>query len=59
VKQSVWHKSSYSGESNCVEVNVGDTVLVRHSGDPTGPILRFTTEEWEAFAKGLKDGEFD
>jgi hypothetical protein len=32
---------------------------VRDSKDPTGPILRFTREEWAAFLGGAKEGEFD
>jgi len=25
----------------------------------TGPVLLFTAEEWSAFARGVKAGEFD
>jgi Domain of unknown function (DUF397) len=55
-------KSSYSGSGgNCVEVARGANgrVLVRHSGDHTGPHLSFTESEWEAFVRGVKDDEFD
>ncbi len=57
-----WRKSARSGNSgNCVEVaelpNGGRAV--RDSKDPTGPILRFTRREWDAFIGGAKDGEFD
>jgi hypothetical protein len=55
-----WRKSSYSGTGNCVEVAHADQyVLVRHSKMPDGPILRFTNDEWRAFALGMTDGEFD
>jgi hypothetical protein len=56
-----WYKSSYSmNEPSCVEIRLpGDgTVDVRNSNDPTGPVLHFTEEEWEAFQAGAADGEF-
>ena len=46
----LWRKSSASGLNGCVEVATdGDTVLVRDSKDPTGPVLRLTTEQWIRF----------
>jgi hypothetical protein len=55
-----WRKSSYSGSNGCVEVGLGaDGVAVRDSKDPTGPVLRFSAHEWEAFLAGARDGEFD
>jgi Domain of unknown function (DUF397) len=57
-----WKKSSKSGANggDCVEVRCHDTAIqVRDSKDPTGPILRFTAAEWEAFIGSAKDGEFD
>lgn len=57
-----WRKSTRSGATgNCVEVAfASDKVLVRDSKDRgNGPILRFTTAEWDAFVDGARDGEFD
>jgi hypothetical protein len=57
-----WRRSSKSGGNGgeCVEVRRhGEAIQVRDSKDPTGPILRFTREEWAAFLGGAKDGEFD
>lgn len=57
-----WFKSSYSdGASNCVETAFAadGTVGVRHSKNPTGPVIEFSTAEWDAFITGVKDGEFD
>lgn len=56
-----WTKSKRSAANgNCVETMAyqGD-ILVRDSKDPTGPVLRFTADEWAAFTAGVKDGEFD
>jgi Domain of unknown function (DUF397) len=55
----VWVKSSYSGGSggNCIEVADDDSrVLVRDTKDRTGPMLRFTPDAWNAFAKQVKAG---
>ncbi|OLB78417.1 MAG: DUF397 domain-containing protein [Actinobacteria bacterium 13_2_20CM_2_71_6] len=57
-----WMKSRRSGTNNgsCVEVRChAEAIQVRDSKDPTGPVLRFTRLEWEAFIGGAKDGEFD
>ncbi len=56
-----WFKSSLSfANGNCVEVALGEEEIgVRNSRDLTGPILRFTPGEWDAFIAGVKNGEFD
>ncbi len=69
-----WRKSPYSTNGgNCVEVSVLDrdevTVghkadsdrlfVMRDSKDSAGPRLYFTESEWDAFARGMKDGAFD
>lgn len=56
-----FRKSTFSeGGGDCVEVaTTGDSVLVRDSKDPDGPVLRFTPREWEAFVDGVLAGEFD
>jgi uncharacterized protein DUF397 len=55
--------SSFSGGGNCVEVArlPGGGALVRHSrADPDSPVvLAFDRGEWEAFVRGVKNGEFD
>jgi len=59
---SNWVKSSLSfSNGNCAEVAElpGGEVGVRHSRDPDGPILRFTSDEWHAFLGGVRNGEFD
>jgi hypothetical protein len=56
-----WLKSSHSGQDNCVDVCFGTpgVVLVRDSKDPEGPVLAFTRTEWNAFAAGIRSGDFD
>lgn len=62
LETAVWRKSSRSGPltDNCVEVAfVNGFTAVRDSKDRQGPVLLFTTAEWNAFIGGAKDGEFD
>ena len=59
---SYWIKSSLSyANGNCVEVAglPGDSVGIRDSRDPGGPVLRFTRAEWAAFLRGARRGELD
>jgi len=57
-----WVKSRRSGPTggNCVEVAflAGGQVAVRNSRHLDGPALVFTSQEWDAFVGGAKDGEF-
>jgi Domain of unknown function (DUF397) len=74
VEVGVWRKASYSGDNGgtCVEVTATRDAtaaphkaaedllyLMRDSKDPAGPRLAFTAAEWDAFIRGVKDGEFD
>ncbi len=57
-----WMKSSLSfANGDCVEVaGLADgTIGVRDSKDSAGPVLRFTSGEWQAFLGGVRNGEFD
>jgi hypothetical protein len=59
---AVWRRSDRGGPhaDNCVEVAFVDgAIAVRQSNNPTGPVLLFTSSEWDAFVAGAKDGEFD
>ena len=58
---NAWGKSSASGTSgDCVEVAfVDESVLIRHSRNPSGPMLSFAPSEWRAFLTGTRNGEFD
>jgi hypothetical protein len=57
-----WIKASTSaGAEQHVEMRrVGEVIEVRDAKDgETGPILRFTPAEWDAWLDGAKNGEFD
>lgn len=58
-----WNTSSLSRSAQkgeCVEVRqLAEGVQVRHSKNPDGDHLLFTTAEWDAFVGGVKIGEFD
>lgn len=56
-----WKTSSFSGGNDqCVEVAARDGhVAVRNSKRREGSRVEFTPEEWDAFIRGVKAGEFD
>jgi Domain of unknown function (DUF397) len=58
-----WRKSSYSGSNggNCVEVAAlpGNSLAVRDSKEPAGPVLTFSRAEWRSFTTALKTGALD
>lgn len=57
--QQGWQKSTFCGSGACVEVaEVGGQFLVRDGKNPAGPVLQFTSEEWDAFISGAAAGEF-
>jgi hypothetical protein len=60
-----WHISTFSdgGSPNCVEAGPlsdgTERVAVRHSHRPDAEVIVYTRGEWEAFLKGVRNGEFD
>lgn len=60
---TVWRKSSYSGNggANCVEVAraLPQSVAVRDSKDPRGPVLTMEPAEWQEFITEVKAGRHD
>ena len=58
-----WRKSSFSGGEggDCVEVAEAPEGgrYLRDTKDRSRPAHYFTAAEWDAFVKGVKNGEFD
>ena len=56
-----WIKASRSDEQgSCVEQRCNDGMIeVRDSKDRSGPVLRFTRDEFAAWLSGARTGEFD
>jgi len=54
-----WRKSSYSTQNgSCVEmahIPAATAVAVRDSQDPRSPALTFTTSDWQAFLRHIKE----
>lgn len=59
---AVWRKSSRSQGTtdNYIEVAfASELVAVRDSEDPSGAVLSFSPNDWVAFLKCVKAGDFD
>jgi predicted secreted Zn-dependent protease len=55
-----WRKAHACESGACVTVaRQGESVLIRNSADPEGPVNVFTCEEWSVFIDGIKLGDFD
>ncbi|OKH93458.1 DUF397 domain-containing protein [Streptomyces uncialis] len=53
-----WVKSSYSsGQANCVEVRLGESVAQRDSKQAAGPVITHTREGWRTFVTSLRRGD--
>jgi hypothetical protein len=63
--RAVWRRASGARSAGVdkdghIEVAFVDNLIgMRDSSRPDGPMLVFTQAEWEAFAGGARDGEFD
>ena len=60
LKDEDFKVSSFTGEkAYCVAVaQKNGIVAVRDSNNPAGGTIHFDKEEWDAFVKGVKNGEF-
>ncbi len=54
-----WKKSSFC-ITQCVEVaKIEGKIAIRDSKNTSGGLFLFTQDEWSAFIKGVKNGEFE
>lgn len=49
----------YDPKFACVAVKIDGDIQVRDTKDPNDTTLTFNQDEWRAFVKGIKAGEFD
>ncbi len=55
LRSIVWRKSKRSDVTGCVEVAYAqESVLVRDSKDPAGPVLEFSIYAWNEFVASLR-----
>jgi hypothetical protein len=57
LSRAVWRKSTRSNNGGaCAEVatNLPGIAAIRDSKDPDGPVLIFSTADWQAFIRRLK-----
>ncbi|WP_186315590.1 DUF397 domain-containing protein [Catellatospora sichuanensis] len=54
-----WNVGSYCDTAACVEVGMGDGKVRIRRARTSEPVVVFTHEEWTAFLRSAKDGEFD
>jgi hypothetical protein len=58
LSDATWRKSSRSsggGNGDCVEVAISsETVVVRDSKQPDGPVLMFALAQWQAFVEDVR-----
>lgn len=56
-----WLRASRSlSKGACIELAAtGSGIAIRDSKNPSGAVLSFTRQEFEAFLDGAKKGEFD
>jgi hypothetical protein len=55
---TAFRKSSLCSDGSCVEVSMGNDILVRNSTAPQTAIA-FSKEEWRVFVAAIRLGEFD
>jgi hypothetical protein len=58
---AVWFTAPGSSTKDRIEIAElgGGAIALRNPADPVGAIQRYTAEEWQAFLRGVQDGEFD
>lgn len=60
LSEVTWLRAPDSRPDDCLEIAKlpGGAIALRNPADPQGTVLRYTAAEWQAFADGVRDGEF-
>jgi hypothetical protein len=53
-----FRKASLCEAASCVEVSMGEIILVRNSDAP-GTTIAFSQDEWRVFTEAVRLGEFE
>lgn len=56
--QAPFRKSVRCDTGSCVEVSMGDEIVVRNSTDKDKTAV-FSKDDWRDFVKATRDGQFD
>jgi hypothetical protein len=60
IGQLSWRVANRCNGGACIQVaSQDDKVFFSDSKNPSGPILTYSRAEWEAFAEGIRRGDFD
>ncbi|MFC7242157.1 DUF397 domain-containing protein [Catellatospora aurea] len=54
-----WRVGSYCNDGACVEVGFDDLEVRIRRARTEEPVVVFTRDEWSAFVRSAKEGEFD
>jgi Domain of unknown function (DUF397) len=55
-----WHCGRSCESGACIEIaSLDQSIAVRDSASPEGPVLTCTSQQWEVFVAAVKDGAFD
>jgi hypothetical protein len=56
-----WFTALSCAGGNCIQIAETEdgNVLIGDTKNPTGPTLSYTHDEWTAFLRGAKNGDFD
>ena len=60
LNEPTWRRAMRCDSGACVEIGtLGESVLVRSSGDADGIYVTLSREAWREFVAWIKDGDFD
>ena len=55
-----WKVAKKCNDGGCIRVaSQSDQILIGDTKNPSGPVLSYTRDEWNAFVEGVRHGDFD